>query len=685
MKTGRLALRVTLNSAVMILGVYFVMQIISYLRDNIILGISDLGALPASVASFLGINVMPPMLIFSVIIYLLALPIQKAGLRLEAGENLNAELIEKTRVRIIGFSVIKLGVNLVGFAAGFLILQVASGHASNILRPEGLVILVSNLAGATVFSTAQSALDDLAFAPVRDRLGLHGIGGRRREPAITTRQVLLTFFLVIYVLTFLQFNNRDLMAAQAIELAALEKVKSGEVKAEDTGAAYRGLLAEGFRGFSARTSLDASIILPSWERGVSWEAIQLRVFLLYAAFMFIVAMGIQATASSELKGRIAALQGRVKEVVAGGGDLRARIALRAMDDLGELAGLVNQLLDQFGSVVHGIAGAAGRTKASAAAIDRLLVDAESSTRAAADAALALEADLSAQAESSRVLRKAIDSFSLAVRGVDEAAEAQVRSVSETSSAMEEMASSIRSVESMTRRSGELSLDLTERGRSGGEDAKATRAAMAEIEESAASVLKVLSALSKIAGDTNLLAMNAAIEAAHAGQQGAGFAVVADEVRSLAANASAQTKSIKALIQAMAARVARGVERTEASGRSLGELVSGLEEAAGISREIAAAMGEQAAGTRSAADSLGQVVEASRSIEGRMAQQEEQTKRMTETIEATLGRIDALVASSRGQAEVARALQEAFDSVRAEVDRNLESSLALGAAIGRFAT
>jgi methyl-accepting chemotaxis protein len=683
MKTGRIALRVTLNSALMILVVYFVMQIIGYLRDNIILGITDAAALPATIAAFLGANVLPPLIVFSAIVYVLALPIQKVGLRLEAGESLSPDLIERTRLRILGFSRIKLAVNLVGFAAGFLILQFVTGHAADILRPEGLVILVSNLAGAAVYATAQSALDDLAFAPVRERLGFQEIGDRKRELRSTSKQVFLTLFLSIYVLTFLQFNTRDIMAAQAIEHDLLVQVKDGAVKGEDAAAAYRSLLGARLKDFSTRSSLDVSKITPPWERGLSWEAIQVRVFLLYAAFMFAVAMGIQAAASAELRDRIAALQRRLKEVVAGGGDLRSRISLRAMDDLGELAGLVNQLLDLFGSVVHRIGDAAERTRAGAAAIDRVLSDAESSTRGAADAAQALESDLAAQAESSRALRKALDTFRGAVKGVDEAAEAQVRSVSETSSSMEEMASSIRSVETMTRRSGDLALELTERGRSGGDDARATRAAIAEIEEAAAGVLKVLSALSKIAGDTNLLAMNAAIEAAHAGERGAGFAVVADEVRALAANASAQTKSIKNLIQAMSARVAHGVARAEASGRSLSELVRGLEEAAGISREIAEAMGEQAAGTRSAADSLVQVVDASRAIEARMAEQEAQTSSMASTIESALGRLDALLASSRGQAEVARSLKDAFGSVRAEVDRSLESTMALTEAIRRF--
>ena len=79
MKNRQLALRIVLNSVIMILGVYIVMQIITYFRDNMLLGITDLSALPSSVAFFIGTSVLPPMLVFAVLIYFLALPIQRVA------------------------------------------------------------------------------------------------------------------------------------------------------------------------------------------------------------------------------------------------------------------------------------------------------------------------------------------------------------------------------------------------------------------------------------------------------------------------------------------------------------------------------------------------------------------------------------------------------------------------------
>jgi methyl-accepting chemotaxis protein len=683
MKTRRLALRVTMNSTLMILGVYLVMQVVSFLRDDILLGLQGFAGLPVFVLGFLGAYVLPPLVVLSALIYLLALPIQRAQAKLEAGEELGPGELEATRKRILRFSTVVLAVNLLGFAAGYILLMVLTGKAADLLKADKLVILVSNLAGAAAFAAAQSALDNIAFARLRDLLGIHAIGDRKRETRSTARQLFLTLLLVVYAMTFLQFNIRDVMTAQSLEAEVLGRVRTGVIPPAEAGEAYRQALYQRLDSFTARKGLDMDSLPLPWERSIGYADIQQDVFILYFAFLLLIVAGLQLIVSAERRAEIGALQSRVREVVAGGGDLRARLSLRSMDDFGELAELINRLLDQFRSLVGGIGGSAARTKAGADAIARVLAEAEAASSRGVAAFLALKDGLEAEAAESRRLRDELGSFRQAVAKADEAARAQDGYVSDSSAAMEEMSSSIRSVEGMTRRSGDLAAALAEQGRAGGDATRETSAAIREIDEAARRILDATGALGKISSDTNLLAMNAAIEAAHAGDRGAGFAVVADEVRGLAANAADQTKSIKGHIAAMAEKVGRGVRQAEAGGNLLSQLGRGLEEAAAISREIAAAMGEQAAGTRSAADSLVRVVESSREIRERMAEQGSETEKMAEALEEALRRLDELAESSRGQAESVRELRSAFSSVRTEVERNLEASRDLEAEVGRF--
>lgn len=683
MKTRRLALRVTLNSVLMILFVYLAMQFVSYFRDNIMLGIDDLSALPWTVLSYMLSTVLPPIVAFAGLIFVPALRIQRIEERLEAGERLGPGELEATRRRLLRFSTLILAVNMTGFAAGYVLYLITSGQFGSILRVDKLVVLATNIASGGAFAAAQSALDDIAFAPLRERLGIYAIGDRRKERRSTQRQAILSICLIVYALGYLQFNVRDFLAIRAIDQSVTDRVLSGELGADAAGDLYRSAVAEKITQVSARKGLDAASLPLPWEGRVDVGAAEQRMALVCILFLLVVAGGVQVIYSIARRAEISALQGRIREVVAGGGDLRARLSLRSMDDFGELADLINKLLDLFSSVVSGIGGSAAKTREAAGSIERVLREAEDVARRSAEAFLSLKSGIEGEAEHSKRLREELDGFRRSFEKVDDAARTQDGYVSGTSAAMEEMAASIKSVEGMTRRSGELATGLASQGRQGEAATKETSEAIRQIEAASRNILEVTAALGKISSSTNLLAMNAAIEAAHAGEQGAGFAVVADEVRSLATNAAAQTRTIKDHIASMNRKVEQGVHQAEAGGALLSELGKGLEEAAAISREIEAAMAEQSSGTQSVADSLIRVVESTRAIRDRMAEQGAETESMARTMEIALTRFDALAESSRNQAAGLRELSGAFASVRAEVEANLAASRELEAEIARF--
>jgi methyl-accepting chemotaxis protein len=684
MRTRTLALRVALNSALMILLVYVAMQNFVYFRDAVIFSTGDLSDYVSAVGGFLAFRVVPPLAVFAFLLWLIALRIQRVQERLERGETLTEAEIEKVRNRIIQFKGIVLTINLIGFTVGFLLDLVLSNKLAELLLVHRDLILLSNLAGAFVLSSAQTALNNVAFAPLRDRLGITAIGNRKRETSTMVRQIRLTLGLILYGSLVIEYNLWDVAYFQSWGAQIQNQVRTGQLTQDDALPAYRKLAADNMYLITARSPQLAQNLPEPWDPAVTRPQDQQQAaFLIMLTYALLIVVTVQWSVSREQRAWLKALQERVKDVVAGGGDLRSRLSLRNMDDLGELAEMINRLFDQFQSIVGRIGAAAGQTREGAVALESVLGRAEAVAAEVGIAVSALRNDLELQSHDAARLREALGAFREAAAAVDAEAATQGRFVSETSAAMEEMAASIEGVRKQSKQAGDLTTELSHQGEGGGQAVRETSQAISDIHRASQEVLQVLGSIRKIAADTNLLAMNAAIEAAHAGEKGAGFAVVADEVRKLATTASGQTSTIKDLIQAMARQVDSGVERARVSGAVLAELVKGLEDSAQVSRGVADAMDEQAGATRSVTESLLQVVNTSQAIREKMTTQGQTTEQMAGSLTETLDRLTALVETSKRQAEAVAGLEASFAEVRREVDRNAAAAETLQAEVGRF--
>jgi methyl-accepting chemotaxis protein len=162
----------------------------------------------------------------------------------------------------------------------------------------------------------------------------------------------------------------------------------------------------------------------------------------------------------------------------------------------------------------------------------------------------------------------------------------------SATAIEELASNIESAASMSADGHKAADSLAAVAAEGGVSIDALVQSIKALSQDSARIGEMVRLIMSIASQTNLLAMNAAIEAAHAGDSGRGFAVVANEIRKLAEQSAVGANEIKNAVGAITRTIATSLERSERAGAAFGQVREQVAQVKSINQQIAAAMEEQ---------------------------------------------------------------------------------------------
>ncbi len=275
----------------------------------------------------------------------------------------------------------------------------------------------------------------------------------------------------------------------------------------------------------------------------------------------------------------------------GAGDLSARLEIKSKDEIGLLADELNVLAEILENIFKSMRNSSNKGVELKESLSSVTGETSAAATEIASNSQAISKQFQILSEHVEGAADANDSLKISLQSLEEYVQDQISMVEVSTSSVTEMISSINNVADITSRKRQATDVLVKTALSGGEKLDATIKVINEINESLDQIKGTATIIQQIASQTNLLAMNAAIEAAHAGESGRGFAVVADEIRKLAEASSHNSKQISGVLKDVVTRIEAASISGHETEAAFNEIDREVKDVAQSLDEINSSMGE----------------------------------------------------------------------------------------------